>query len=62
MDAILAVSTLAMASAVALADWVMSCCGVGSEAMSQTLDDLIMVISGKWGEDTKMAVCQEPSV
>ena len=35
MDAILAVSALVMASAVAWADWVMSCCGVGSEAMSQ---------------------------
>ena len=35
MDAVLAVSALAMASAVAWADWVMSCCGVGSEAMSQ---------------------------
>ena len=35
MDAILAVSTLAMASAVACTGWVISCCGVGSEAMSQ---------------------------
>ena len=34
MDAILAVSALVMASAVAWADWVISCCGVGSEAMS----------------------------
>ena len=34
MDTILAVSVLAMASAVAWADWMMSCCGVGSEAMS----------------------------
>ena len=33
----LPVSTLAIASAVAWADWVISCCGVGvsSEAMSQ---------------------------
>ena len=37
IDAVLAVSALAIASAVAWADWVMSCCGigVGSEAMSQ---------------------------
>ena len=37
IDAVLAVSALAMASAVAWVDWVMSCCGigVGSEAMSQ---------------------------
>ena len=47
MDAVLAVSTLAMASAVAWADWVISCCGVGSEAMSQVLDGLIMVRLGK---------------
>ena len=40
---LLAVSTLAMASAVAWADWVISCCGVISEAMSQVLDGLIMV-------------------
>ena len=49
MDAILAVSVLAMASAVAWADWVMSCCGVGSEAMSQVLDCLLMVRLGKTG-------------
>ena len=49
MDAVLAVSALAMASAVAWADWVMSCCGVGSEAMSQMLDGLIMVRSAKQG-------------
>ena len=35
MDAVLAVSTLAIVSVVAWADWEMSCCGVGSEAMSQ---------------------------
>ena len=37
MDAVLTVSTLAIASAVAWVDWEMSCCGVGvgSEAMSQ---------------------------
>ena len=29
IDAVLAVSTLAIASAVAWADWVMSCCGIG---------------------------------
>ena len=45
MDATLAVSVLVLASAVAWADWVMSCCGVGSEAMSQ--DSLIMVRLGK---------------
>ena len=49
MDAVLAVSALAMASAVDWADWVMSCCGVGSEAMSQMLDGLIMVRSAKQG-------------
>ena len=47
MGAVLAVSALAMASAVAWADWVISCCGVGSEAMSQVLDGLIMVRLGK---------------
>ena len=62
MDAILAVSALAMALAVAWADWVMSCCGVGSEAMSQMPDGLIMVRLGKQGEGTKMAVSQELSV
>ena len=35
MDAVQAVSALSMALAVAWADWVMSCCGVGSVAMSQ---------------------------
>ena len=37
IDAVLAVSILAIASAVAWAYWEMSCCGVGidSEAMSQ---------------------------
>ena len=35
MDAVLAVSALAMTLAVAWADWVMSCCGGGSVAMSQ---------------------------
>ena len=38
MDAVLAVSVLAMALAVALADCVMSCCGVGSKAMYLLLD------------------------
>ena len=47
MDAVLAVSVLAMASAVAWADWVISCCGVSSEAMSQMLEGLIMVRSEK---------------
>ena len=64
IDAVLAISALAMASAVAWADWVMSCCGIGigSEAMSQVL---IMVrleeIQGE-GYDTKMAVSWKPSV
>ena len=67
IDAVLAVSALAIASAVAWADWVMSCCGVGSEAMSQVLGGqvLIMVrleeIQGE-GYDTKMAVSREPLV
>ena len=54
-DAVLAVSALAMASAVAWADWVMSCCGVGSEVMSQVLGDqvMIMVRIGKAGEGYK---------
>ena len=47
MDAILAVSALVMASAVAWVDWVISCCGVCSDAMSQVLDGLIMVRLGK---------------
>ena len=54
IDAVLAVNTLAIVSAVAWADWVMSCCGigVGSEAMSQVLVDqvLIMVRLRKTGE------------
>ena len=37
MDVVQAVSALAMVSAVAWADWVMSCCGVGSAAMSQIM-------------------------
>ena len=47
MDVVLAVSVLAMVSAVAWADWVMSCCGVGSVAMSQILDGQIIVRSAK---------------
>ena len=63
MDAILAVSALVMASVVAWADWVMSCCGVSSEAMFQMLDGPIMArLVQKQGEDTKMAVSWEPSV
>ena len=64
MDAVLAVSALAIVSAVAWADWVMSCCGigVGSEAMSQVL---IMVrleeVQGE-GYDTNMAVSRKLSV
>ena len=51
MDAVLAVSALVMASAVACTDWVISCCGVGSEAMSKVLDGqvLIMVRLGRTG-------------
>ena len=49
MDAVLAVSVLAMASAVAWGDWVISCCGVSSEAMFQILDGQIMVRSAKQG-------------
>ena len=51
MNAILAASALVIASAVAWADWVMSCCGVGSEAMFQ--DSLIMVRLGKTGGGQK---------
>ena len=64
IDAVLAVSALAIASAVAWADWLMSCCGIGvnSKAMPQVL---IMVrlgnIQGE-GYDTKMAVSWEPLV
>ena len=56
MDAVQAVSALAMALTVAWEDWVMSCCRCGSEAMSH------MVRSEKWGEDTKMSLSQKPSV
>ena len=59
MDAILTVSVLAMALAVAWADCIISCCGVGSETMSQVLDGLIMIRLGKQGEDTKMLISQE---
>ena len=67
IDAVLAVSALAIASAVAWADWVMSCCGIGSEAMSQVLSGqvLIMVRLGKIqgeGYGTKVSISQEPSV
>ena len=46
IDAVLAVSALAIASAVAWADWVMSCCGigVGSEAMSQVLGGQVLIM------------------
>ena len=54
MEAVLAASALAIASAVAWADWEMSCCGigVGSEAMSQVLgcQVLIMVRMGEFEE------------
>ena len=53
LDAVLAVSVLAMASAVAWADWVISCYGVSSEAMFQILDGQIMVRSEKQGGQTK---------
>ena len=61
IDVVLAVSTLAIASAVAWADWVMSCCGIGvsSEAMSQVL---IMVRIGEQGGRIKVLISQEPSV
>ena len=62
MDAFLPVSALAMVLAVARADWVMSCCGVGSVAMSQTLDGQIMVRSAKQEEDTKTSVSWDLSV
>ena len=68
IDAVLAVSALAIASAVAWADWEMSCCGVGvNSAMSQVLGGqvLIMVRIGEilWrGYDTKMSISLEPSV
>ena len=46
IDAVLAVSALAIASAVAWADWLMSCygVGVGSEAMSQVLVDQVLIM------------------
>ena len=44
MEAVLAVSALAIASAVAWADWVMSCCGIGSEAMSQVLSGQVLIM------------------
>ena len=48
MDAVLAVSVLAMASAVVWADWVICCCRVSSEAMFQ------MVRTAKqWGGHKK---------
>ena len=56
MDAVLAVSELAMVLVVAWADWVISCCGVSSEAMSQVLDCLIMVRMEKTGGGYK-SVC-----
>ena len=68
IDAVLAVSALAIASAVAWADWEMSCCGVGVDsAMSQVLGGqvLIMVRIGenlRRGYDTKMSISLEPLV
>ena len=62
IDAVLAVSTLAIASAVAWADLEMSCCGVGVDsAMSQVLGGqvLIMVRIGeilRRGYDTKTSI------
>ena len=46
MEAVLAVSILAIASAVAWAGWVMSCCGIGvsSEAMSQVLGGQVQIM------------------
>ena len=44
-DDVLPVSALAMASAVAWADWVMSCCGVGvNSAMSQVLGGQVLIM------------------
>ena len=37
MDAVLAVSALVMVSGVAWTDWVISCCGIASEAMSYVI-------------------------
>ena len=68
IDAVLAVSALAIASAVAWADWEMSCCGVGvNSAMYQVLGGqvLIMVRIGeilRRGYDTKMSISLEPLV
>ena len=44
MEAVLAVSALAIVSAVAWADWVISCCGIGSEAMSQVLGGQVLIM------------------
>ena len=67
IDAVLAVSTLAMASAVAWADWEMSCCGVGSEAHVSGAgwsgaDNGQIGKNIRRGVLTKMAVSWEPSV
>ena len=44
MEAVLAVSALAIASAVAWADWVISCCGIGSETMSHVLGGQVLIM------------------
>ena len=58
MDVVQAVNALAMASAVAWADWVMGYCRVGSVAMSQMVRKTWE--HEKWGS-TKMIVSPEPS-
>ena len=45
MEAVLAVSALAIASAVAWADWEISCCGVGVDsAMSKVLGGQVLIM------------------
>ena len=67
IDAVLAVSALAIASAVAWADWEISCCGVGVDsAMSQVLGGQVLIMVRieilRRGYDTKMSISLEPSV
>ena len=53
MDEVQTVSALAMALAVAWADWVMRCCRVGSVAMSQS-----QMVRKTWGAE-KMLISQK---
>ena len=67
IDALLAVSALAIAFAVAWADWEISCCGVGVDsAMSQVLGGQVLIMVRieilRRGYDTKMSISLEPSV